>query len=311
MNRDNECPEGENMEQACAKIDNDQSASLVRPVRCSLAVSCHDFRIIENKGITYYVVDLRKTETHSIETIIDECAAVEKECWNAQEDFYDYIRKCDLLSFAVMDNRIIGFDVASVFHYGTICLYSNDETMVLKAFCNRNVAGNLVFATMRWFLINADVNDVKHFVFMSISGNPRIINGYYKHRYIQKLFDSSFNASDKLIALMGAYRQRYNIDLVHGNYPFCLKKIFPGSNTFNPAEKRYQFLDDVKKHMPEDFDHMKRGDAFAFLVKISRISARILVFCLMIKGFGKRFFSHRGVGLFHPKKVQTRTRREL
>ncbi len=206
MIRDNAFPEGENMKQVCSTIGKDQRASFVPPGLCALPVSCHDFWIIESRGINYYVIDLRKTETRSIGKIIDECAAVEKECWNAQKDFYDYIRKGDLLSFAVIDNRIIGFDVVSVFHDGKICLYRNDETMVLKAFCNRNVAGNLVFATMHWFLIDADVKDVKHFVFMSISGNPRIINGYYQHRYIQKLFDSSFNASDKLIELLVAYR---------------------------------------------------------------------------------------------------------
>jgi len=56
---------------------------------------------------------------------------------------------------------------------------------------------------------------------MSISSNPRIVNGYYKHRYIQKLFDSSFNASDELIELMGAYCKEYNIELVDQKYPLA------------------------------------------------------------------------------------------
>ncbi len=63
--------------------------------------------------------------------------------------------------------------------------------------------------------------------------------------------------------------------------------------------------------MPEDFDHMKRGDAFAFLVKTSSLAARILVFCLMTKGFGKNFLSRWDIGLFHVNNVQTRPRQEL
>jgi len=51
-------------------------------------------------------------------------------------------------------------------------------------------------------------------------------------------------------------------------------------------------------NLPEDFDYMKRGDAFAFLVKISKISARILLFILLITAFGKKFFSRKGIGLF-------------
>ena len=286
------------MEQACSIIEIDQMATHYKVKYGSLPITCEDFWMIESKGINYYLVDLKKTDINTIMDIIDGCDAVESECWNAQEDFYDYIQKCDFLSYAVIGDRIIGFDAITIFHHGTICLVSNDETMVLKEFCNRNIAGNLVFATIRWFLKKTDIKDVKHFVFMSISSNPRGVNGYYKHSYIKKLFDCSFDASDELVKVMDAYRKEYNIALVHKDYPFSLKNIFPGSNTFDPAEKRYQFLDEVKLYMPQDFDHMKRGDAFAFLVKISRISGLMLIFFLMLKSFGKKFLFCKDIGLF-------------
>jgi hypothetical protein len=281
--------EGNKMKQTCSIIENDRRTFYHRMKGDSLPVTFQEFLLIEHKGINYYIVDLKKIDINNIMDIIEGCDAVESECWNAQEDFYDYIQKCDFLSYAVVDGRIIGFDAVTIFHHGKICLISNDETMVLKEFCNRNIAAKLVFSTLRWFLKNRDVKDVKHFVFMSISCNPRIVNGYYRHRYIQKLFDSSFKASDELIDLMEAYRKEYNIALVDQNYPFCLKNIFPGSNTFDPTEKRFQFSDEVKRHMPENFDHMKRGDAFAFLVKISSIPGHILVFFLMLTSFGKKF----------------------
>lgn len=287
------------MKQACSIVENHRRASYYKAKGNSLPITCQDFWMIEHKGVNYYIVDLKKTDINNIMDVIDGCDAVESECWNAQEDFYDYIQKCDFLSYAVVDGRIIGFDAVTIFRHGAICLYSNDETMVLKEFCNRNIAGSLVFITIRWFLKTNDIKDVKNFVFMSISSNPRIVNGYYKHRYIQKLFDCSFNASDELIELMDAYCKEYKINLVHKDYPFCLKNIFPGSNTFDPTEKKFQFLDDVKLHMPEEFDHMGRGDAFAFLIKISRISARILVFFLMVASFGGKFFSCRDIGLFY------------
>jgi hypothetical protein len=286
------------MEQACSIIENDQRASYYKVKYGSLPVTCEDFWMIESNDIDYYIIDLKKTDINTIMDIIDGCDAVESECWNAQEDFYDYIQKCDFLSYAVMNGRIIGFDAVTIFHHGTICLISNDETMVLKEFCNRSVAGNLVFVTIRWFLKTTDIKDVKNFVFMSISSNPRIVNGYYKHSYIKKLFDCSFNASDELVGLMDAYCKKYKITPVHKDYPFSLKNIFPGSNTFDPTEKRFKFLDGVKMHMPKDFDHMKRGDAFAFLVKISRISGIMLIFFLMLKSFGKKFFFRKYIGLF-------------
>jgi hypothetical protein len=290
--------EGENMKQACSIIENDQRASYYKMKYGSLPITCDDFWMIESKDINYYIVDLKKTNINTIMDIIEGCDAVESECWNAQEDFYDYIQKCDFLSYAVIDGRIIGFDAITIFHHGAICLISNDETMVLKEFCNRNVAGNLVFATIRWFLKTSDIKDVKNFVFMSISSNPRIVNGYYKHSYIKKMFDCSFDASRDLVEVMDAYRKEYNIALVHKDYPFSLKNVFPGSNTFDPTEKRFQFLDRVKMHMPKEFDHMKRGDAFAFLVKISRISGIMLIFFLMLHSFGKKFLFNKYIGLF-------------
>ncbi len=259
------------------------------------------FWAIEYKGIHYYIVDLKKTDMNAIKDIIDGCAAVEAECWNAQENFYDYIRKCDLLSYAVVKDRIIGFDAATLFYHGTICMFSNDETMVSRAFRNRNIARNLVLVSMCWFLKNTSFKSVKHFAFLSISGSPRVVNGYFRHNYVKYLFDCSFSASKELIEFMDAYRTKYKLSLVHKDYPFCLKNMFPGSNRFNPKDQQFQFLVSVRRELPEDFDYMTRGDAFAFLGKASKFSGRILVFIVMTVSFGKKFFSRKGIGFFARK----------
>ncbi len=266
---------------------------------CSLPINYQDFWIINSKGIDYYMIDLKNTDINIVMDIIDECDIVEKECWQAQENFYDYIQKCDMLSYAVINDRIVGFCAGTLFFHDSICIYSNDETMVLGEFRNRNIARNMVFANMRWGLMNRFFKGIKHFVFMSISGNPRIINGYYKHSYpIKILFDCSFKASDKLIEAFNAFRDRYRMALVHEDYPFCVQNLFPGSNTFDPEDERFQFLVKVKNSMPEHFDPMKRGDAFAFLVKVPTSFTRAFVTFLMSFAFGKKFFSRKGIGLF-------------
>ena len=285
------------MEQECSILENNRRTSYFQEEQ--LPIACQDSWMIESKGVNYYMSDLKKTGINAINDIIDECRIVENESWKAQEDFYDYIQKCDVLSYAVINGRIVGFDAASLFYHDTTCMFCNDETMVLKEFRNRNIARNLVFATMRWFIKNRTFKGIKHFVFMSISGNPRIVNGYYKHSGIIKiLFDCSFNASDELVDLMDAYRNKYKISLVHKDYPFCVKNMFPGSNAFNHEEIRVQFLNVVKKALPKDFDYFKRGDAFAFLVKVSKNFAFKFVFVLMVIAYGKKFFSHKGIGIF-------------
>jgi len=271
-----------------------------------LPMNHQDFWIIESEGISYYMVDLKKIDMKMITDIVDGCAMVENECWKAQENFYDYIQKCDMLSYAVKNDRLIGFCAGSLFFHDAICIYSNDETMVLREFHNRNIARNMVFANMRWALKTKVFKGIKNFVFMSISGNPRIVNGYYKHSHLIKiLFDCSFKASDKLIGAFNAFRDHYGIALVHQHYPFCVKNLFPGSNTFDPEDKRFQFLDRVRNNMPADFDHMKRGDAFAFLVKVPTSFTCAFVTFLMSFAFGKEFFSRKGIGWFASDAIQS------
>jgi hypothetical protein len=144
--------------------------------------------------------------------------------------------------------------------------------------------------------------DTKHFVFLAISSNPRMINAFYKYSNLIKVFfDCTFKPSDELIEILEIYRNMHKISLVHRNYPFCFKNLFPGSNTFNTTEKKYQFLDMVKSNMPRNFDHMKRGDAFAFLVKVPKYFARAMVFILMVLSFGRNYFSRNGIGFFARK----------
>ena len=66
-----------------------------------LPMNHQDFRIMKSEGISYYMVDLKKIDMKMITDIVDGCAVVENECWKAQENFYDYIQKCGMLSYAV------------------------------------------------------------------------------------------------------------------------------------------------------------------------------------------------------------------
>lgn len=267
-----------------------------------MPINYRDFWVIEKDGINYYLIDLRKQDIHFLKDILTECANIEKESWRAQEDFSEYITKCDALCYAVTDNRIVGFTAGRAVLHGAICMHCSDETMVLRDFRSRNIAKNMVFSCMRWGLRTMSFKDTEHFVFLAISSNPRIINAFYKYSHIIKVFfDCSFKPSGELIEVLEIYRNMHKISLVDRNYPFCLKNMFPGSNTFNPAEKRFLFLDMVKNSMPRNFDHMKRGDAFAFLVKVPRYVTHAFVFILMVLSFGRNYFSRKGIGFFARK----------
>jgi len=266
-------------------------------------ITCQDFLIMSNKGYNYYVIDLKLVDWNKIWNIIKACEAVENECWKAQENFFDYLKKCDVLSYTEKDGRIIAFDAVTLLCSGTTCIYSNDETMVLKAFRGKDIARKLVMATCEWYLTKTEyLKGIKHVIFLSISANPRVVNGYFKNSYTRILFDCSFKPSKQLIALKEEYCRKHNIALVHKDYPFCLKNLFPGSNNFDCNDPRFQFSREVKANMPPDFDHMVRGDAFAFMLKVSKASARTVVLLFMLFDFGKDYLSRKGVGLFSSRK---------
>jgi hypothetical protein len=264
-----------------------------------LPVNCRNFFIQRHKGFNYYLIDLSGAQWNRLRDIIRGCQVVENDCWKAQEDFFTYIRKCDVLSYAEKNGQIVAFDAVTILNSGRYCVYSNDETMVLRAFRGNDLAQRLVIMTAQWHLKNsASFRNKDYFVFTSISANPRVVNRYFNKSWLRLLFDSSFAPSPQLIALKEEYCQKYGIELVDKRYPFCFKNLFPGSNNFDPDDPKNQFSAQVRKNLPSDFEHMIRGDAFAFMLMIPMKIVRMVSFILMVKCFGTEYFSSRGVGLF-------------
>jgi len=260
------------------------------PSRAStqIPINSREHLFLSHKGFHYYLIDLKVTDWDRIGTIIDACEKVEQECWAAQEKFSEYLKKRDVLSYVEKDGEIVAFDVVSLLRLGDACIYSNDETMVLKAFRGRNLARNLVFATSHWFFARTSrFAGLRHIVYLSISANPKVINGYFKNAYTRILFDCSFKPSADLIRIKDAYCRSFNLSTLHRDYPFCLKEVFPGSNSIDPHTTGCNFSSRVR--LPTDFDHVKRGDAFAFMVKVPKTAARMVVLIIMAVSFGRHF----------------------
>ncbi|MEN6473822.1 MAG: hypothetical protein ABFD81_07415 [Syntrophaceae bacterium] len=255
-----------------------------------IPITSRDHLFLTHKGFNYYLIDLKVTDWDRIGNIICACEEVEQECWAAQEKFSEYLKKRDVLSYVEKDGKIIAFDVVTLLRLGDACIYSNDETMVLKAFRGRNLARNLVFATCQWFFTRTSrFAGVRHIVYLSISANPRVINGYFKNAYTRILFDCSFKPTRDLILIKEAYCRFFNLSALHPDFPFCLKRVFPGSNSIDLHDPGSRFSSRVR--LPADFDHIKRGDAFAFMVKVPKPAARMVVLIVMAVSFGRRFLA--------------------
>jgi hypothetical protein len=258
-----------------------------------------EYFVLSHEDINYYLVDLGDADWNRLWGIISECEQVENACWTPQEKFSEYLKKCDFLCYAEFEGGIIGFTAMSLMFFRNICLYSNDETMVLREHRKRKLALNLVMLPMEWlFTKTGRFRDITHLVFTSISANPQVVNFYFKNAWTRVLFDCSFKPSLDLMAIKNEYCRRHRIDLVHEDYPFCLKNLFPGSNMFSGNDPRFQFGDRVKGNIPPEFDHMERGDAYAFMLKIPVKAFRAVSFILMSRVFGGDYLKDREIGPF-------------
>lgn len=77
-----------------------------------------------------------------------------------------------LFSYAVLDHRIIGFCAGSLFRPWRHLYLQQWWDHGTQRFHHRNIARNMVFCNMRWILKNRHDEGIKHYAFMSISGNP-------------------------------------------------------------------------------------------------------------------------------------------
>lgn len=258
--------------------------------------------VLEHEGFNYYAVDL--SIDHSlIRNIIAACEAVERDTWVAQEDFFEYIKKSDLLVYAEKDGQIVGFNLVSIMYFKEYCIYTIDEAMVLRKFQGNKIARNVVVIALWWFMKKGRLDrSIKRFVLVSTSANPKVVNNYFKNKYVVNILDNSFYPSKELIEVQEAYARHYNYELVDSRYPFCFKKMFPGSNQFEKYPVIPKFADEVRKRMPPDFDYVKRGDAWAFMVHASIPTYKFFTVSCLLAFIGPKVLLNKKLGLLRSGK---------
>ena len=267
-----------------------------------VSVTSHDYFLIHNKGFNYYGIDLSSVHIGRLEDIISACEAVEKSTWTAQENFYEYFKKCNLLIYAEKDGKVVGFCLASLLLINEYCFFTNDETMVLKECQGFNIALYIVTTAFLYFMKKLDLGkSIKKFIYVSISANPQVVNGYFHNAYWNK-FDNSYHPSKELVSIHHAYLEKYKMSLVDGDFPFCVKNLFPGSQHLDWTKKKFQFKEEVKKLMPTEFDHKERGDAWAFMFMTNMRGAYKLFLYMALAFIGRKTFFNERLGLLKRKK---------
>jgi len=268
-----------------------------------VSITCPDNFLIQVKGFNYYGVDISNSDISEIEDLINACEAVENDTWMAQENFYEYFKKCDLLIYAEKGGQVVGFCLVSLLLINQYCFFTVDEAMVLREYQCENIARTVIATSYLYFMKKIDPGkSIKKFIYVSISANPRVVNMYFKNKYMSQTFESSFCATDELINIHRAYLDKHNLCLVDSRYPFAVKNVFPGSQQLEWCNKKYQFCDSVKRMLPPDFDHKDRGDAWAFMFMAKMPAAYTLFTYIALSFIGWNALFNKKMGLLRRKK---------
>ncbi len=255
------------------------------------------------KGFKFYTIDIKHTPEDELYHILKECEAVEKACWNAQEDFYDYALKRDLLTYVEHNGRIVAFQIVSYWIMDNYFIFDLDETMVLKECRGNSMARALSMVNSRIFYLRlCKMRDIDRIVFLGLTPNLGLINLLDKLRCLYQFLDNSFRPSENLLKIHDAYLAKKGAVLVHENYPFFLKGVFPGSMDKGKVNK--SATERVNKILPPGLDLNHRGDAFLFFASFSLAGVWPIMVLFMFVSLGRGMLMNRKLGFLSRNKFE-------
>lgn len=253
------------------------------------------------KGFQFYTIDLKNTPGPRLEAILKECEVIEKACWVPQEHFAEYAKKKNFLTYIMKDGKIIAFQIASYWILGNDFIFDLDETMVMKDCRGNGLAFAISAVTCRTLYLRIfRMKHLKRMTFIGLTPNLRLVNVMDRVRHTIRLLDTSFNPSPNLMKIHDYVVEMKGTSLVHEDYPFFLKSVFPGS--LKPADHTHRTSHRIKKMLPPGLDFNGRGDAFLFLSTFNKVRLWPIHVLLLLKSLGPRIIIDENLGLLSRKK---------
>lgn len=253
------------------------------------------------RGFKFYTVDIKNTPEDELDLILKECDAVEKACWNPLEDFSVYARSRDILTYVEHNGKVVAFQIVSYWIMDNYLIFDLDETMVLKECRGNNMARALSMVNSRTVYLRLfKMKNINRIVFMGLTPNFGLIKLLDKMRCLYQFLDNSFKPSRNLMKVHDAYLERKGAFLVHEDYPFFLKSMFPGS--LEKKEFRSKKSKRLEKILPPGLDLHHRGDAFLFFASFSKIGVWPIMVVIMFMSLGRGILFNRKLGFLGRNK---------
>lgn len=254
-----------------------------------------EFLLIDKWPIAYYAIDLRKVQLSSNHPIVLGCKLVEDSTWQAQENFFDYLKNRDYLLFITYKNEIVAFALGATWEEQTYGMFTLDEIMVKPEFQGRKLSKKLslllVYLLTRYY---AKKDNIKYIVGFGTSCNPKTMIMFYKYRYL--MIETNYNPKDTLYKVAWHYVRRYGYSPLKDNSPFFLKNMYPGSHKkLEPINKEHIIL----KYAPADFDYIKRGDCMLLAGRQHALIGYFITTMGVLLYFGIDGIRHKNPGWLH------------
>lgn len=237
--------------------------------------------LFSNGDEAMFLLNLRDIRCDSRHPVLRMCEEVEKACWNPQTDFYQYLSQRDWLLYTTVGGRISGFMVCSLDRSDDVGFLSFEECMNHPDFRGAGIGSRLAwaafFAAGRMF---GEIDGVRQYAIATLTVNPLVMDGF---RRLDWMFGNTiYRPSAALLDLARKYSRRHKLQPLQQDNPWFIREAFPGSVK---QASSYPHLG-VHRHLPADFDFLKRGDAMLYVATINRRLAVTLAGLRLAKTYG-------------------------
>ncbi len=237
--------------------------------------------LFDNGSEAMFLLNLRSVRCDARHPVLRMCQDVEKACWNAQMDFYQYLSQRDWLIYATTGGRVSGFVVTTLDRVGDVGFMSFEECMNHPDFRGSGAGSRLAwaafFAAGRMF---GEMEGVSKFAIATLTVNPLVMDGF---RRLDWMFSNTIYRPDAAVLELGRkYTRRHHLQPLDESNPWFIREAFPGS------VKKGNIFPQLRIHklLPAGFDFQHRGDAMLYVATINRRFAAALAGLRLAKTFG-------------------------
>jgi len=257
------------------------------------------YKLLKKGSYTYYAVDLTKEEFSPEHPIIKGCREVEVSIWNPREDFDVFYKKCDIISFIVYQDEIIGFTLISAWIEDIYGIAVCEEIMIRSEHHGKGLTNKLGWLSVHFLLRYYSMTGrIKQVVGLGLSVNPKTMLMLYRRKWLAP--ETTFTPTDVLRKVAWHYVNHHKYTPLDEDNPFFLKGVYPGSHKTLGAMRNEDIL---LKYGPPGFDYKKRGDCMVAMARHYLRLGRLITNIAMLFLFGPKVFLYKNLGwkLWEPK----------